>query len=781
MGNVKRSGKILILRSNLLLILIILGMIAAASGGLPSHINPSNVTVSNSNLLAQQLSIINELLLYRSEIFISLNKGNIKDAKENFDEYLRLLRENDNILVQIDGDVYGELKGSAGSLNLSTEDVNRLRALYDEGKAAYENNQTDKAIQIAISAREVIGNLSSLQQAQIMDAVARFPGVNITRYETGLSTFNNTIKEIQKRWRPVELTLFDDTVTKLSVAPPGGEFGDTISITGNLTLPRNGSGVPDATMAVKLDNETFTSLTTDKKGKYNYTFKIPGAKPGNHTVYAEFVPYDEPLLSSAAKSTFFIQPSVTGITIDAKPEYGEFGDILRLRGNLTAKNASRVAEASIMISIDNGTIVNVKTDNNGTYRYDFKISMIRGGKHTVRADFNSSDPLLLGATNMTTINVIAADTMLSVNSNANYLVFGDFLSISGNLLTRNASGISDADIVISIDNQTFTNVKTDEDGSYKYNFTVPNIKNGVHRIGSDFIPSAQPLIRSGNATEIEVMQTNTTLSIAGPKMVYQNDYLNITGNLLTSKNRRVPASNISVQFDSREIGTAIVNNGNFSFSYWMAKNVSLGNHLIMIRFNGESSLLPSENSMPVEIKTNPVFYKNIIFLMLALAVLSGILYLGKEKVRIPQIEALVSSIRARFGKSEKIEEPSIATEPVKEEIEQEEPRAKVQQEEILAHLDNLIRQRWYRESISISFKSAKDCISAVSGIKVTQQQTPREFYDLVKKSALEYANEFKELTEVYELAMYSSNKMNEDMALKTLDLLKKIYKISKNE
>lgn len=686
MGNEKRSGKILTWRSNVLALLIILAPIAASSGNIPSHINPGNVTVSDSNLLAQQLSIINELFFYRSGIFISLNKGNIKDAKENFDEYLRLFRENDNILVQLDSDVYKELKESAGSLNLSTGDIDRLRALYEEGKAAYENNQTDKAIRIAISARKIIGNLSSLQQAQIMDAVARLPGVNITLYETGLSTFNNTVKEIKKRWRPVELTLFDDTVTKLSVTPEGGEFGDTMNITGNLTLPRNGSGVPDAAIAVKLDNETFAILTTDRKGKYNYTFKIPRGKPGNHTIQVDFVPYDEPLLSSAAESTFFIRPANTTLTVRAEPGRREFGDIL---------------------------------------------------------------------------------------------------SVSGRLIARNTKGVPDVNVVVSLDKRTLANVRTDENGSYKYDFAVPVIGKGSHAVGATFIPGAEPFLQTGNITFIEVMQTNTTLAISGPVFAYQQDYFKMTGKLWTVGGLRVPASNITVLLDSGEIGNAPVKNGEFSFSYLINKNVSLGNHTILVKFSGETLFLPSENSTSLEIKTTPVSYDNIIFPMLAiLGILITIAYLRKEKVLMPQIEALASSIRARFGRSEKIEEPSIATEPVKEEIEQEEPPvppAQVQQEEIFEHLDNLIRQRQYRESISISFRSAKDCICAVSGIKITSQQTPREFYDLVKKSALAFAHEFKEMTEVYELAMYSSNKMNEDMALKTVDLLKKIYKISKND
>jgi len=764
------------------LVLIILVPLVASSGNIPPHIDPGKATVSDNDLRSQQLWIINELLFYRSEMFISLNKGNIKDARENFDAYLRLLRENDNILVKLDGEVYSELKESEGILNLSTGDIDQLRSLYDEGMAAYKNNQTDKASQIAVISRKIIRDLDSLQQEQIMDAVAKFSGVNITLYQNGLSTFNDTLKEIHKRWRPVELTLFDDTVTKLSVTPSGGEFGETINIIGNLTLPKNRSGVPNATMIVKLDNETLTRVTTDMKGNYNHTFKIPHREPGNHTIQVDFAPFDEPVLSSSAKSTFFIRPSITGIMIDAKPDHGEYGDILNLSGGLTARNISRVVDANIILSIDDEIIATVKTDKNGTYKYDLKISMIKGGNHTIRADFNSSDPLFPGATNETTINVKTTSTNITVHANKMYVVFGDLLYISGKLLSKNASGISNADIAISIDNETSAKVKTDESGSYQYDLTVPMITSGHILISSGFIPSRQPLLPSGNATEVEVMMTNTTLTITGPKVAYQNDNLNITGNLLTSEKRRVPSSNITLLLDSREIGTAIVMNGNFSFNYRIAKNVSPGDHIVTTRFNGEASLLPSYNSMPVEIKTDPAFYRNIIFATLMFAVLLGVLYLRKQNVRIPQIEALVSALKARSSKPEIAEGPLITIEPAKEEIEPVEPQVPdiySKQDRIFAQLNDLIAQKEYRKSISISFKEAKDHISTISGIKNTPERTHREFYDLVKKSAPIFADEIKELAGSYEIAVYSTSDMDASQALKAIDILKKIYNIGK--
>ncbi len=678
--------------SNVLLVFLITSVaIVPASGNIPSHINPLNATPSTSNLQAQQLLLINELLSYRSGILISLNKGDIKTAMDNFDDYLRILQENDNVLVQIKGDAYTELKDSRYPLNLTIDQVNQLRLLYEEGKLAYQSNQTGRAIQIAIEARKIIANLSSLEQELIMNAVAQYPGVNITLYQNGLSSFDNLSKEIQKRWYTVELTLFDESTTSLSIYPAGGEFGDLLYIKGNLTLPRNGSGVPHANMEVKLDNETLTNLITDKKGKFNYTFPIPYKKPGNYSIRVDFVPLDEPLLPSFAKSTFFIKPANTTLTIKVNPGYGEFGDILLLSGGLAAKNVS---------------------------------------------------------------------------------------------------GVSNADITISLDNKTLASVKTDEKGSYNYNFSLPMISAGEHTINADFIQS-EVFLHSSNKTTIRAMPTNTSIIISVPKIAYQQDYMNLTGRLITDKNLGIPEGSVAIFRDKEQIGSAIINNGDFYFNSWIDKNTSLGNHTVTIKFNGKLLFLPSENSTLIEIKTKPIFYalkqeiskpksnQNIFLILGIIGIIIFISLLRKEKWQwINALKSRIAALALIIYRAEKTETPPIIPEPLKEvEIKEEKPLLRVQEDrlgKIYAYLDDLIKQKQFKESISFSFKNAKEHVSAVSGIKNIPQQTHREFYALVKKSAPSFADEFKELVELYETAMYSNSKIDAGQALKAMDLLKKI-------
>jgi hypothetical protein len=670
---------------NILLIFLILSAaIIPASNGLPSHIDPANVTTSTSNLFALQLSLINELFSYRSGVYISLNKADIKGIQENLDSYMKTLQDNENILIGVEGNVYEELKRNANTLNQINDSVNQLSLLYEDGKLAYQNNQTQNATMIALNIRTIIGNLSSMQQEFIMEVVAQYPGMNTTlsqngssSFQTGSSSFNTTFKDIQLRWRAVELMLFDETVTLLLVPPLGGEPGDVILIKGNLTLPRNGSGVPDARVEIKIDGEVY-KITTDKMGKYNFTYKIPYKKPGVYPVQVNFIPVTEPLLESSVKGSFFIKSTNTTLTINAIPAYGKFGDILNLSGRLVAKNLS---------------------------------------------------------------------------------------------------GVADADIVITLDNNTLVNIKTDEKGYYEYKLNVPAVAEGKHIVNADFIPSEQPLFRSGNNTTITLMPTDTKLIISGKNIAYREDYFNISGQLLADNKHNVPVARVNVLLDKKEVGTAIVNRGEFFFSYWINKNSSLGNHTVTVKFIGYSPFLPSENSISVGIKNKPLLTRNIILLALAISIII-ILYIRREKALKLWNNIFASKDKTRIDTRIQTETPSVTQVPMKEpEIKPQEPAVQVPEldlSKIYAHLETLIEQKQFNESISYSYKNARDYVSTSSGVKSTPQQTHLEFYNLIISSLTADAGEFLEITELYEIAMYSNIKIDATQAEKAVELLRKI-------
>ena len=707
------------------------------------------------------------------------------------------MQQNNNILIEIEGDAYEELKESGKTLNLTMDQVEKLRALYEEGKIAFQNNQTEQAIQIALESRGIIGDLNSYQKKFIMDAVEQFPGINITDYQAGSSEYDNVLKNLRNRWRLVELTLFDDSLTSLTVHPKEAEFGQVIYIDGAVTMPRNRTGVQNATVVIRINGTTDTTILTNKNGNYSYTYTIPYKKPGKYTVNAEFVPIEEPLLSSYASSYFVIIPTNTTLTMESKPDSGIFGDIITISGTLLTVNRSPVPDADISISLDNRTISSVKTDYNGSYTYDLHIQGIPAGVHSLKADFIPDDQPLFSSRNTTSIKLMATNTSLTILAEPESAQFNDIVQISGRLVAEPDLILSGAKITISLDDKILENIYTDDNGNYQYILKVPAIHEGTHSIKSEYLPDDELLIRSGNNSTITVIPTNTSIKIYGPGTVHQDNYLNISWGVTTEKGFVLPHPDITVFLDDKEIGSAIINSGDFYFSYWIDRKLQKGKHNLTVKYAGTSPFLPSERTNIIEIM-EPEFNYDILFLIGVIGIMICAFYMRKDRTLHNKIDSLTSVLRSKIEPATK---PETITEPFdkeKEKIEEifkvEEPepvenvvqeKEKVQengtQEKAFPEIEELIAKGNYNRSISLSHFTIKNKISENLKIDHYQCMTHRELFDRVKDAIPLINDEMKSLTEIYELAMYSGIDASKEHAVRALESVKNISNKLNNE
>lgn len=684
----------------ILLLLLLFPIVSQVSGEIPSHIDPGNVVRTDSNLKEQQSLIINELLSSWSGIFISLKKGDIKGALDNFEQYKDILQENNNVLIKIDGGAYEELKQNANTLNLTLDETEKLLALYEEGKIAYQSNQTQKAIQIAIEARYSIKNLNSFQEDLIMESVEQFPGINITEYRTGLLDYDVVLDNLSKRMKPIELTLFDDSITSLTVQPNESEFGQRIYLDGAVTMPRNRTGVQNATVVIRIDSSTHTTILTNKTGHYNYIYNIPYNKPGRYPINVEFVPFKEPLISSYNISYFAIIPTNTTLTLESKPDSG---------------------------------------------------------------------------------------------------IFGDIITISGTLMAPNISAVPDANISISLDNQTISSVKTDNNGSYKYSHQIQGIPAGVHSLKADFIPDDQPLFSSGNNSTLTIIPTKTSIKISGPGTIHQNNFLNISWNVTTEKGFSVNDTDITVLLDDKKIGSAVINSGDFYFTYLIDRKIQKGKHNLTVKYNAISPFLSSEITNIIEI-LEPEFNNNILYLVGIIGIMISAFYMRKDRYLNDKIVSIISGLRTRIGhttksatKSETIPEPFDREEKIEEIIKKEpetienfvrmkekdkEPET---QRKAFPEIEEFITQSKYGMSISLSYVTIKNMISEHLKIDHYKCLTHREFLSQVKDAIPAINDDMKEITDIYEHSMYSGIASGKNSAIKALELVKKISGKLNNE
>ena len=764
-----------------LILLLVLLFTTQATGKLPLHINPANVTASDTNLYYSQLMTLNELMSHWSGIFISLNKGDLDAAQKNFKDYLGLLQDKNNILITIEGDAYSELIESGNTLNLTVEQIAEFRSLYEAVNVAHQNNDSSKAIQLGLETRRILRNLDQSQIKFIMEAVEQFPGLDIAEYQNRSVEYTKFLQNLDRIWQPVESVIFDGSAISLTTSPQKAEYGDEIYIEGVLKVAKNGTGIPYTNIIIEIYGKPITSVTTDKSGHYNYSHTVTYKKPGSYPINVKFIPFSEPLLSSYASSSFDLVPTNTSLTIYAKPAEGIFGNTIHISGSLISKNNYRIPDAGISISLGNLTIGSVRTDANGTYAYDLLVQDLAEGVHILQANFNPDEQPLIKSSATTSIRLMPTHTSLTIYTNPNSVEFNDAIQISGRLFAENHLLLTGAKIDLLLDNQSIAIINTDDLGAYQYNLTVPAIPAGTHIIQARYIADDALLLPSGNSTQITVMPTDTHLNISASEEVHQGDYLDISWNVTTDKGFGIENPNITVLFDDEIIGNAQINNGNFHIVHWIGNSTPSGRHNITVKYNGNSPFLPSNSSMPIEILKPESNYGLYIIGILSIVILFA-LYLNRKSINSRIASIIASRNLSREGRKTPDTLPEQRIEEIvggAETKARNEPEVRIEGHDdklktAFLDIDALITQKEYSKSISLIYTTIRNKMSDILGIDNVQCLTHMEFYNSAKDQIPGIDAELKEIIKLYEQAMYSGIEANEEHAKRCAELAKQI-------
>jgi hypothetical protein len=145
---------------------------------------------------------------------------------------------------------------------------------------------------------------------------------------------------------------------------------------------------------------------------------------------------------------------------------------------------------------------------------------------------------------------------------------------------------------------------------------------------------------------------------------------------------------------------------------------------------------------------------------------------------VPKPETIPES----YDKEEKIEEMIKTEEPeyVENSVqEKEKGKDNEKQETFFPEIEELISKGKYDTSISLSHGTIRNMISEKVKIENGKYLTHREFFDRVKDAIPIINHEMKDLTEIYELAMYSRIDASKEHAIKALESVRNIsYKLN---
>jgi hypothetical protein len=477
------------------------------------------------------------------------------------------------------------------------------------------------------------------------------------------------------------------------------------------------------------------------------------------------------------------------ISLTVHPKVAQIGHVIYLDGAVTRpRNKTGVKNAVVVIKINGTTDTTLLTDENGNYNVTYTIPYKKQGRYPIDVEFVPHKEPLISSYASSYFEILPTNTSITISAQPDTVEFNDTVQISGSLVIEPDLILSGAKIALSLDDKILDYTYTDEIGNYHFILKVPAIHEGIHSLKAEYLPNDEPLNRAGNNSIITVIPTNTSIQLSSQGTVHQESYLNVSWSVITKKGFLLKDPDITISLDDKEIGSALINSGDFYFSYLIDRTVQKGKHNLTIKYAGASPFLPSERTNSIDI-LEPESNYNILFLLGLIGIMISAFYIRKDRSLHNKIESFTSSLRSRsepapkpepiptFNEEETIQEMIKTEEPGSEEKrvqEKENPRINKIQERSFPEIEELIAKSNYDTSISLSHSIIKTMISEKVKIDNGKYLTHREFFDRVKDAIPLINDEMKEITEMYELAMYSGIDARKEHAVRALGSVKNI-------
>ncbi|MCK5107473.1 MAG: hypothetical protein KAQ83_01990, partial [Nanoarchaeota archaeon] len=227
--------------------------------------------------------------------------------------------------------------------------------------------------------------------------------------------------------------------SELYVNPEQGYVGDVINIWGN-DYPAND------TLIIMMAGQVIATPTTDANGTFIDTFNVPNVPTGD---------YEITVVNRAGTADFEVLenvgPDESEIFVD--PVSGYEGDVINVWGNNFNPNET------VTLYLGANFIVNVNTDNTGSFTGVFTVPDVAAGLYNVMAvGYSATTPFLVLEQ-----GGVEPDLFVSPTSG----IPGDIIDLSGINFGANET------LVIYLDSQIIATPTTDVNGAFLTTFVVP--------------------------------------------------------------------------------------------------------------------------------------------------------------------------------------------------------------------------------------------------------------------------------------------------------------------
>ena len=252
----------------------------------------------------------------------------------------------------------------------------------------------------------------------------------------------------------------------------------TMNITGNQTTnttatinltDENNQPIPNTNVTVKINNNTYITVTTDENGTVDLPLELP---EGNNTIEVIY-PGDNQTSPVTINDTIDIAKA--GIIITIEPiSTVKINETFLINSTITDTNNNYIKEGLVQFTVGN-TIIGLVQVTNGTVYYEYQEKL--AAVYPVVATYLSNDKYEQVSAN-TTVEVVKLNTTITLSNME--VTIGDKITIVAQILDENNKVVTNGKVVFKINGITMK----DENGTVitvpvahglaSINLTVPN-------------------------------------------------------------------------------------------------------------------------------------------------------------------------------------------------------------------------------------------------------------------------------------------------------------------
>ncbi|OED30399.1 carboxypeptidase regulatory-like domain-containing protein [Methanosphaera sp. WGK6] len=498
-----------------------------------------------------------------AEIIISVNGNEVAKVSTNSDgvyttEYTTILVGENTVDVTYEGNgTYNPSKTTTSFEVTKIDTVIKLDSIDDTTVGATTkiigtlkdeegNVLSNSKVTIKVNGVEYTATTNSEGKFEVSVEEKIATDVTVEATYTGDDTYNPSNDKTEYNVRKLDTKVTVDQIESVDV-------GKTVEITGVLA-DENDEAIADAEVIISVNGNEVAKVTTNSEGVY--TTEYTTILVGENTVY---INYEGNGTYNPSKTTtsFEVTKIDTVIKLDSIKDT-VVGATTTITGTLKDEEGNVLSNSKVTIKV-NGVEYTATTNSEGKFEVSVEEKIATGV--TVEATYDGNDTYN-PSSDKTEYNVRKLDTTVTVNT-INSVDVGKTVKITGVLTDENDETINNAKIIILVNGEVLTTMKTNENGVYSVEYTTSLVGTNTVDITYEGNGTYNP---SKTTTSFEVTKIDTVIKLDSIKDTVVGATTTITGTLVDEEGNIISDATIKVTVNGVEYTVTTNDEGKFEVS-----------------------------------------------------------------------------------------------------------------------------------------------------------------------------------------------------------------------